>query len=422
MSKPDPIHLPGTTLEGGGQLLRIAIGLSALTSTPIHISSIRGNRSGGGGLKLQHLMGVKWLAKACGASTAGAEKGSKTLQFWLQEPAYDGLIFKRQHEKAVMERTIDIGSPGAVGLVFQAILPYLLFSGHGEGDEEEEFFVTIKGGTNVGMSPSIDYIQQVLLPVLKLIGLPPITAKLHHRGWSTGRNEIGAVTFGVTPLRKGSCLPAFFLNERGDVITITATVLAPSSTKKDVHKEVEKQTREAFGAEAELNINFEDSYHAKRLYILLVATTTTSLHFGRDYLYDRKITSYDDAIPKLVAKAVAEVKRELDNGGSCVDEYMRDQLSVFQMLARGRSEVFGGLVGQEGGLVEGSLHARTAWWVGREMLGVVFGGGGACEGAGFVVGEGFVRREKVSGGVDGGVSDGDEDLGVVIERLSMEDT
>jgi RNA 3'-terminal phosphate cyclase (ATP) len=75
------VHLVGTTLEGGGQLLRLAVGLSALTGTTIEITSIRGNRGGGGGLKLQHLKAVEWLAEACDATVEGGRQGSKSLTF-----------------------------------------------------------------------------------------------------------------------------------------------------------------------------------------------------------------------------------------------------------------------------------------------------------------------------------------------------
>lgn len=47
-----PILLDGRTGEGGGQLVRLAVGLSALTTRPIKITNVRGNRPGdrGGGM------------------------------------------------------------------------------------------------------------------------------------------------------------------------------------------------------------------------------------------------------------------------------------------------------------------------------------------------------------------------------------
>jgi RNA 3'-terminal phosphate cyclase (ATP) len=41
------VVLDGRTGEGGGQLVRIAVCLSALTGTPIRIHHVRGNRGGG---------------------------------------------------------------------------------------------------------------------------------------------------------------------------------------------------------------------------------------------------------------------------------------------------------------------------------------------------------------------------------------
>lgn len=48
--------LDGRTLEGGGQLIRVAFCLSALTGKAVQVNDIRGKRSGGGGLKPQHLV------------------------------------------------------------------------------------------------------------------------------------------------------------------------------------------------------------------------------------------------------------------------------------------------------------------------------------------------------------------------------
>lgn len=47
------VELDGAQGEGGGQLVRVAIGLAALTSQPVKITNVRGNRAGGrGGGKL----------------------------------------------------------------------------------------------------------------------------------------------------------------------------------------------------------------------------------------------------------------------------------------------------------------------------------------------------------------------------------
>lgn len=52
MAKQKVVTLDGRTGEGGGQLVRVAVALAALTGTPIRINNVRGNRAGkvrGGG-------------------------------------------------------------------------------------------------------------------------------------------------------------------------------------------------------------------------------------------------------------------------------------------------------------------------------------------------------------------------------------
>jgi RNA 3'-terminal phosphate cyclase (ATP) len=380
-----PIHLEGTTLEGGGQLLRIAIGLSSLTKIPVNITNIRGKRSGSGGLKAQHLTSVQWLSQASDARLSGAGLKSKEITFAPKET-------KRQFEKFLKsEIQISQNTPGSINLVFQAILPYLLFSG-----SKYPSNVKISGGTNVSNSPSYEYISQVLLPMLTHIGIPTINSSLHSRGWSQGGTQLGSVTYTVTPI--STPLPAFQLIDRGDIISVKATIIAPKACEQHFRDELdmmfENREEAIFGdREPMVEVVFENSRHDKRFYLLLVATTTTGVKLGRDWLYDHavKVGRSEVIMSSMTKKVFRDLIAEIEHGG-CVDEFLKDQLVVFQALAKGRSVVNAGRTKE--GPVESSLHAKTAQWVVQEMLGVGFDEEGVCEGIGFGDGEGHGVEER----------------------------
>ncbi|OQO02207.1 hypothetical protein B0A48_11761 [Cryoendolithus antarcticus] len=113
------------------------------------------------------------------------------------------------------------------------------------------------------------------------------------------------------------------------------------------------------------------------LYILITATVTPSPLPGSakptpapyilatDHLPERKTPPARSS--KFVIDAATRCVNELCalwTSGARADEHLGDQLVVFQALAEGRSEVFGG----DGREI--SLHARTAEWVAKEVLGV----------------------------------------------------
>lgn len=376
---PVPIHLEGTTLEGGGQLLRIALGLSSLTRKPINITNIRGKRSGGGGLKAQHLNCVQWLGKACDGRLSGVGLKSKEITFTPKQSS-DGTNFSLDDQGG--EVRITQTTPGSINLILQAILPYILFSG-----ATSPIRVTIAGGTNVSNSPSYDYIAEVLIPMLALIGIPPISARLNSRGWSQGSTRVGSATYTITPLT--SPLPAFNLIARSLVTQVKAIVIAPRETEQHFRDELafmfEKRHTRFFGTGTSAStpeITFEPSHHDKRYYLLLVATSTNGIRLGRDWLYDQAIRpgKTERIVPTMVKKVSDDLLGEMDHGG-CVDEFMRDQLVVYQALASGRSAVGGGRT-DDGELLEPSLHARTGMWVCQKMLGMEFDERGGCEGIG----------------------------------------
>ncbi len=143
------VEIDGSMGEGGGQILRTAIALSAITGKPIRIYNIRVKRDNPG-LRPQHLTAVKAIALLCNGKVKGAEIGSLTLEF------YPGTIRGGNY-------VFDVGTAGSISLVLQAILPVLAFA-------DTRVIVKIRGGTDVPMAPTIDYMREVLSRLVSSLG------------------------------------------------------------------------------------------------------------------------------------------------------------------------------------------------------------------------------------------------------------
>jgi RNA 3'-terminal phosphate cyclase len=64
------IEIDGSYGEGGGQLVRTAVALSALTGKALRLAKVRANRARPG-LAAQHLAAVRAVAALCDASCEG---------------------------------------------------------------------------------------------------------------------------------------------------------------------------------------------------------------------------------------------------------------------------------------------------------------------------------------------------------------
>ena len=168
--------------EGGGQILRSSLAMSALTGAPIRIEKIRAGRKKPGLLR-QHLTAVQAAQAICEAKVEGAELKAQTIEF-APGPVRGG------------EYEFKIGSAGSVMLVLQTILPPLLFA---DGPST----VALEGGTHNPMSPPFDFLLHTFLPTLAKMGAQ-VELRLHRPGFYPAGG--GRAVMKITPVQRLSRL------------------------------------------------------------------------------------------------------------------------------------------------------------------------------------------------------------------------
>ena len=68
-----PVTIDGSSLEGGGQIVRVAAALAAVTGRETRVERVRANRPKPG-LAAQHLAGLHLCARACGGRCADGDR------------------------------------------------------------------------------------------------------------------------------------------------------------------------------------------------------------------------------------------------------------------------------------------------------------------------------------------------------------
>ncbi len=171
--------LDGSYGEGGGQIVRTALALAALTGTPLQLINIRAHRPKPG-LRPQHLTAVQALARITEADLEGAALGSSSLTF------FPGRLAGGTYRFDVAQQT---GSAGSVTLLAQTLLPVLAWA-------RQPSTLILSGGTHVPWSPPFHYFAAVFLPALEEMGLTT-TAAL--RRWGFYPQGGGEIHLTVTP-------------------------------------------------------------------------------------------------------------------------------------------------------------------------------------------------------------------------------
>jgi len=143
------IDINGAYGEGGGQVLRTSLTLTALTGKALHIHHIRASRKPAG-LQPQHLTAVKAIASLTKAEVEGAFLNSTELT----------LIPSTIHAERYQ---FNIATAGALTLVLQTILLPLSFA---QGTSH----VLLTGGTHVRWSPIYHFLSEHWLPIMHYLG------------------------------------------------------------------------------------------------------------------------------------------------------------------------------------------------------------------------------------------------------------
>jgi RNA 3'-terminal phosphate cyclase (ATP) len=146
----DSIEIDGSLGEGGGQIVRTSLSLSALTGKSLNIYNIRAGRDAPG-LKPQHVACARAVRSIARGTLEGAEEGSDKLEYTPSQ------IYGGNYE-------FDIGTAGSAVLLAQAILPLLFAS-------SKKNTIRIRGGTHVPKAPTFEYFEKIFLPALSLFGL-----------------------------------------------------------------------------------------------------------------------------------------------------------------------------------------------------------------------------------------------------------
>ena len=307
------IEVDGSMLEGGGQILRMTVALSAVTGVPVRIFNIRAKRENPG-LRAQHMTAIRATASLVDAEVKGLALGSMELTF--RPRTIKGGNFR-----------FDVGTAGSTTLVLQSLLPAAAFA-------PSRVSVEVVGGTDNPLAPPVDYVIHVLKPTVAKMGYN-FEVNLLRRGFYPKGG--GIVRASITPVPK---LMPIRLEEQGEVKVVKGISYSsrlPDHIARRMADSASKLLRKA-GLEAEIELEALEPGHPKCALnpgcgIVLWAETTSGAVLGSDNLGE-----IGKPAEKVGEEAARKLLEEIESGAT-VDRHLADQLIVYMALAEGESVI-----------------------------------------------------------------------------------
>lgn len=300
------ITINGAYGEGGGQILRTSLSLSALTGKPLQIHHVRGNRNQPG-LRPQHLATVKAIAKLTNADLGGADLDSQEITLTPTKITSGRFQF-------------DIQTAGALTLVLQTVfLPLSFAQGHSQ--------ITLTGGTHVRWSPTFHYIRDQWLSLMEKLGFR-MQLTLHNAGfYPRGGGEVSVKILPAGQLQPYTCV------ERGKLVQIRGQSgvanLSDDIAKRQKHQALKRLYEVC--QDSKIKTTHLPS-HGKGTFILLKATfkkcgSACYTALGKPGKPAERVA--DEAVDQMLAFL---------NTDGCVDHYLADQILLPLSFIHGHSE------------------------------------------------------------------------------------
>ena len=297
------IEIDGSTGEGGGQVLRTAISLSAVTEEPIRIVNIRAGRPNPG-LSKQHVTSVQAVAALSDARVDGLCLGAKEIEF------HPGALLGGRFR-------FDIGTAGSVSLVVLGCLLPAAMSKSGVD-------MTITGGTDVKWAPPIDYITRVHAPIARKFGLECSTELISRGFYPEGGGEC---RIEVAP---SGGLHGVDIGTRGELKAVTGIAYSqnlPDHVVSRMRHAALRRLPPMSGAAIDSDVR---QGHSTGAGILLVAECENTA-VGQTALGGKGVRA------EILGEECAADLTETIQSGAAVDGHMLDQVLLYMAVAKGGS-------------------------------------------------------------------------------------
>ena len=308
------IQIDGSWGEGGGQIVRLCVALSAIIRTPIIIDNIRYKRSPSG-LRPQHETAVRAVARMTDADVKGLAVGSTKLEFSPRNLKGGKLFF-------------DSGTAASTSLILQSIMPITIFA-------NDPVQLEIHGGTNNPWAPITDYLQEVLLPTINKMRFRGSIHLLKRGFYPQGG---GIVTLTAQPMNN---LTPILLKEKGKIQKIRGLSYSsrlPFHIVERMAKSANKTLLKNGYNEAIINLESlqpKDSNCALNsgCGLILFAELSSGAVIAGDSLGE--LGKPAEQVGYEAARNLYEQLRT----DSPIDKHLGDQLIVYMGLASGSSEI-----------------------------------------------------------------------------------